>query len=111
MTVVHQPVHSPLRDAHDRGNLKDGQEPWYLAGEGEVPVIMPPRESQVPRRRADLPNAVARQMVLQVAVQDIGQLTDIQDPPGKGSRAGTQMSVSSTGTDLANPRRKTATAI
>jgi len=28
-------------------------------------------------------------MMLQVAVQDIGQLTDIQDPLGKGGRAGT----------------------
>jgi hypothetical protein len=34
--------------------------------------------------RAYLPNAVARQMVLQVAMQDIGQLTDIQQPPGTG---------------------------
>jgi hypothetical protein len=29
-------------------------------------------------------------MMLQVAVQGIGQLTDIQDPPGKGSRVGTK---------------------
>ena len=48
------------------------------AGEAEAPGIMPPTESEVPKLRAYLPNAVARQMVLQVAMQDIGQLTDIQ---------------------------------
>jgi hypothetical protein len=54
-----------------------------------VPVIIPPRESPVPRRARRPHGVVAQQTMLQVAVQDIGQLTDIQDPLGKGSRVGT----------------------
>jgi hypothetical protein len=48
--------------------------------------------------------------MLQVAVQDIGHLTDIYEPPGKSSRSGTQMSVSPAGTDLADSQA-TVTAI
>jgi hypothetical protein len=46
--------------------------------------------------------------MLQVAVQDIGHLTDIYEPPGKSSRSGTQMSVSPAGTDLADSQATVA---
>jgi hypothetical protein len=46
--------------------------------------------------------------MLQVAVQDIGHLTDIYEPPGKSSRSGTQMSVSRAGTDLADSQATVA---
>ena len=45
-------------------------------------------------------------MVLQVAVQDIGQLTDIHHPPGTG-KPPTLNGVASIGTGLANLHRKT----
>jgi hypothetical protein len=44
-------------------------------------------------------------MVLQVAVQDIGQLTDIQHLPGTG-KPSTLNGVASTGTGLANLHRR-----
>jgi hypothetical protein len=45
-------------------------------------------------------------MVLQVAAQDIGQLTDIHHPPGTG-KPPTLNGVASIGTGLANLHRKT----
>ena len=45
-------------------------------------------------------------MVLQVAVQDIGQLTDIHHPPDTG-KPPTLNGVASIGTGLANLHRKT----
>ena len=57
-----------------------------LAGEAEVPGIVPPTESGVPGAGVwDPPDPLARQMLLQVAVQDIGQLTDIPRAPDAGT--------------------------
>src|SRR6516225_7720305 len=71
VTGLHEAVDGLLRHPHDRRHLEDGQEPGAGQGRGVVSHGASVSDIELP---------LARQMVLQVAVRDIRQLTYIERP-------------------------------